>query len=293
MKLFDILKLKMPALNPVDCKIHLAIYNGRDDPINLFLAGNFPAWQRTQGKRVFQRRYIVSLIKKDEQSKWLFAGVHSSHGCKAVKIQLDHAWSERTEYFVTRGCHIIKPAFYYHTKELPEFDALTGRLIIEFSRPGRQPYLRAENWTEGLEVNELKPRRFEIEEFPGFRKVLLLKPRLDTIVKKEIEGWKSALKSVAGVYLVTDTKTRRHYVGSAYGIGGIWSRWKKYSESGHGGDKILKDILQKEGLAYSSNFQFSILEMADTHSSKDDVLKREKHWKDALCSYERYGGLNA
>jgi hypothetical protein len=112
-------------------------------------------------------------------------------------------------------------------------------------------------------------------------------------VAQEIESWKSALSSVAGVYLITDTETGRHYVGSAYGEGGIWARWKSYSESGHGHNKILKNLLKKKRTDYSHNFQFSILEMADTNASKDDVLEREAHWKYALCSRESHGGYNA
>ena len=78
-----------------------------------------------------------------------------------------------------------------------------------------------------------------------------------------------------------------------YGEGGIWGRWAAYSWSGHGNNKILNDLLQNEGADYSRNFQFSILETADTNASKDDVLARETHWKNKLCSRECHGGYNA
>jgi hypothetical protein len=55
----------------------------------------------------------------------------------------------------------------------------------------------------------------------------------------------------------------------------------------------LNDLLQKEGTGYSVHFQFSILETADTNASKDDVLARETHWQNALCSRESHGGYNA
>jgi len=166
-------------------------------------------------------------------------------------------------------------------------------LIIEFARTGRQSYLKAENWARQLQVSELKPRPLAIEEFPGFSNVILPKRKLDIIVAQEIESWKAALSSVAGVYLITDSKTGRHYVGSAYGTEGIWNRWKAYSENGHGGNKNLRTLLQNEGTGYSINFQFSILETADTSTSEDDVLKRETHWKNALCSRESHGSYNA
>jgi hypothetical protein len=273
MKLFDILKLELPSLKPEDCKIHLAVVNNAgEDPLDVFLAGDFPEWQRWQKHRNFERPYIVSLVKMGEHGRWLFAGVHSTHGSSFKKIY---------------------QCYYYRTKNVPELDGLTGRLIIAFPRPGRQCRLIAERWAAQLQVSELKPCRLVIEEFSGFTKVLLLKSKLDIIVAQEIESWKSALSSVAGVYLITDTKTGRHYIGSAYGVGGIWERWRTYSESGHGNNKNLKSILKKTGLAHSHNFQFSILETADTNASKDDVLKRERHWKNALCSHERHGGYNA
>jgi hypothetical protein len=273
MKLFDILKLELPVLKPEECKLHLATVNvTQEDPLDVFLAGNFAEWQSWQNHKNFNRRYIVSLIKMQEHSKWLFAGVHFKQGCRFIKSE--------------QGYH-------YQTEEVPELTALTGRLIIKFSRRGRNPYRIAENWAEQLHVSELKPRRLAIEEFSGFTKVLLPKPKLDIIVVQEIESWKSALASVAGVYLITDTKTGRHYVGSAYGEGGIWARWKSYSESGHGHNKVLKNLLKKQRTDYGHNFQFSILETADTNASKDDVLEREAHWKNVLCSRESHGGYNA
>ena len=273
MKLFDVLKLELPSLKPEECKIHLATVNTkRENPLDEFLAGRFVEWQRWQGHKNFERPYIVSLIKIDGPSRWLFAGVHSSRGCAFKKVY---------------------QCYYYQTKELPKVAALSGRLIIEFSRPGRQSYLRAEKWAGQFQVNELKPRPLAVEEFPGFSNVLLPKWKLDIIAAQEIESWKSALSSVAGVYLVTDTKTGRHYVGSAYGTGGIWGRWRAYSESGHGHNKNLKSLLQKKGVTYSLNFQFSILETADISADEDDILERETHWKNALCSRESHGGYNA
>lgn len=291
-KLFDILSLAMPALKPEECKVHLASWNKRDEPRDLFLAGDFAAWQKWQGHKNFGRAYIVSLIKLDDSSRWLFAGVHATHGCRPIACQQDKPWNKKTEYRPTGKKQTIKQAFHYETNELPQFGQLTGRLIVSFSRPGRQPYLKAEKWVEQMQVNELMPRRLEIEEFPGFSRVLLRKSDLDLIVQQEIVSWKSALASVAGVYLITDSESGRHYVGSAYGQGGIWGRWKTYSKTGHGFNKLLQGLLEKWGTEYARNFQFSILETADTNSTKKDVLIRETHWKNVLCSHERYGGYN-
>jgi len=293
MKLFDVLKIKFPTLKAEECKLHLAGWNGRDDPLDIFLCGEFAAWQNWQGNRNFERPFIVSLIKLESQSQWLFAGVFSTHGCNSVEAQQDQRWTKTIGYSPTPDSHIIKPAFLYETKALPEFAELTGRLIIGFDRPGRQSYLKTENWVEQLNVNELRSRPLEVEEFPGFLKFLLPKRKLDLILGEEIESWKSALSSVAGVYLITDTNTGRHYVGSAYGKDGIWGRWKTYSETGHGYDKILQELLKNEGASYANDFQFAILEIVDSSAKQEDVIDRETHWKNVLCSRKSHGGYNA
>jgi hypothetical protein len=292
MKLYQILNLEMPFLKPVDCKIHLAGWNKRDDPLDIFLAGDFPAWQNWQGQKNFERPYIVSLIKMESPDRWLFAGVYSTHGCKSAEVQMDRPWDKRAGYSPTDETKNRKLVVHYETQELPEFTALTGRLIVEFARDARNSYRDAETIAEKLEVSELKPKRLEIGDFPGYANVLLKKITLDTIVQRGIESWKSALSSVAGIYLITNIKNGRHYIGSAYGEGGIWSRWVEYSETGHGNDKNLKSVLQQEGTDYSNNFQFSILETANINASIDEIRNREIHWKNALCSHESYGGYN-
>ena len=117
LKLFDILKFELPTLRPEDCKIHLAVSCLGNDPLDAFLAVKFPEWQSWQSKRNFQRSFIISLIQMRGCDRWLFAGVHSSQGCE---------WDDD------------EGRWHYKTTELPEFDVLTGRLVIQFSRSCRQ-----------------------------------------------------------------------------------------------------------------------------------------------------------
>jgi hypothetical protein len=70
------------------------------------------------------------------------------------------------------------------------------------------------------------------------------------------------------------------------GAGGIWQRWVAYSQSGHGGNRELRDLLDREGPYYANHFRYSILEIADTHASELDILERESHWKSVLLSRE-------
>lgn len=268
--LFDIVKIKSQKITPSDCKLHLACRNGFENPINEYLAGTFEEWQSWQNKQNFKRKYIISLIQLPKNNHWLFAGIFRSLNC---------------EYVENEKC------YHYQTSGLPEFKDLSGRLIFSFKRTGRQSYLNAEKWANRVNVVELKAKNISVAKFPGYNNVLISKNILDIIVTQSISSWESALANVAGVYLITDTSNGKHYVGSATGDCGIWQRWCEYSLNGHGGNKELKRLLNEKGSNYSWNFQYSILEIADTHSGNEDILSRESFWKDVLCSREH--GYNA
>ena len=270
MLLFDLLRLSFAGIKEKDCKIHLAVWNGSENPIDVYLAGEFEEWQSWQSKKNFERKYIISLLQLPSDNKWLFAGGFVSEGKKYIKDE---------KYYK------------YKTTEVNQFASLAGKLVISFKRSGRQSYLNAENWALDLLVSELKPDRMAVEEFSGYNKVMLSKKKLGLIVSQCIESWKSALSNVSGVYLITDKETGKLYVGSAIGDGGIWQRWSDYANNGHGGNIELISLLIEKGSKYSDNFQYSVLEIADTHSSTDDVLNRESYWKDILCS--RQHGYNA
>lgn len=270
MIIFDLLKLNTPLIKSENCKIHLAVRSGSGDPLELYLSGKFEEWQSWQSKKNFERKYIISLLKLPGKDKWLFAGVYES---------------ESNEYIEDEKC------YKYKTKVIEDNHELSGRLIVTFERPGRQSYLSAENWDKKIYINEFKPQKIVIEEFSDYNKVLLTKSKLDLIVSQNIPSWEGALSNVSGVYIITDKATGRIYVGSATGESGIWQRWCEYSENGHGGNIELIALLKEKGSSYCSNFQYSILEIADTHSSSIDVLDRESHWKNILCS--KVHGYNA
>ena len=263
MQLFQILQLLDAQVVPEQCKVHLAVWNGEDDPLDVYLAGRFDDWQSWQGKKHFERPFVVSLIALPTNNNWLFAGVHNSEGSE---------WVE--EHNMYR----------YRLTRRPGPNELDGRLIARFERPGRQSRLLGENWSQAMEVAEIRPEKIRVAEFPGYSRTLLTKQSLDIVVKQEIESWRSALANVAGVYLISDQRTGKLYVGSATGGEGIWSRWCAYSATGHGGNSELKDLLKKEGDSYVENFQFGVLEIADTHASTEDIRRRESHWKDLLLS---------
>jgi hypothetical protein len=179
----------------------------------------------------------------------------------------------------------------YPTREISGLEHLTGKAFIQFKKTFRASYLQGMKYVDGLLMVELRSERMTIGDFPGYKSILLSYRNLQTVIHESNPSWRSALSSVAGVYLITDTSDGALYVGSAYGGKGIWQRWIAYAENGHGGNKEIKRLLNDKGCSNAKHFQFSLLEVCDLDSAKEYVIKREAHWKEVLKTRE-FGGLN-
>lgn len=268
MQALALLSHLQPSFVPGESKVHLASFNGVDAPIDVYLAGKFPEWQRHQNGRNFQRKHVVSLVELPEPSLWLFAGLYAVDGVKPKQGK----------------------GYYYDLTEVTECSELNGRLVVRFVRPGRNSYLRAEKWTERMGVHEIRRDRLTIREFPGYRNVDISFAELQHLADEAPASWSAALASVAGVYLITDLKLGKLYIGSASGQGGFWSRWLMYAKNRHGGNKELRNLLSRDPEQHK-HWRLSILELADVTASDESVLVRESHWKKILIS--RTHGLNA
>jgi hypothetical protein len=97
-------------------------------------------------------------------------------------------------------------------------------------------------------------------------------------------GWKAALAAASGVYALTCPKTHELYIGSAYGAGGFFGRWAQYAADGHGGNIQLRSRDR-------SDYEVSILEVAGSAATVEDVIAMEARWKDKLQT--RKMGLNS
>lgn len=271
MRVFDLLKLSAPELTPEHAKLHLACtsYSGDDKPLDAYREGRFQEYQSWQHKTsYFNRKYVISFVQMDEPNQWLFAGVYTVQGYKSEGI-----------------------GFRYRLKEIETCKALDGRLIAHFVKNARQCYRVAENYVDEITVSEIRPTKLSIRDFPGFKGLHVTKQELDSVARENHGGWRAALSSVAGVYLIADSKSGKFYVGSATGEGGIWQRWCQYSATGHGGNRDLKVLLGVNSLRRAATLQFSVLEIADTHASIEEICSRESHWKRVLLT--RIHGLNA
>ncbi len=278
----------MPSFEAKHAKVHLAGINRSldkrkkaslspdqqpADPLEEFHSGKFVEWQSRQTRLNFSRPLIVSWIQLDPGNRWLFAGVFRTKGKPK-----DLGKSKRLRYR-------------YDMDAEKKTENLVGRLIVTFTRTGRSSYRLAETMLDHMTVSELLPTRHKSRPFPGYVHFTLTRAELLRIVKYDIESWRVGLKSVAGIYLITDSSDQQMYVGSATGKQGIWQRWASYAEHPDGGNKLLKALLKKQGVEHARHFQYAILETADTKATRAEILEREYHWKNVLGT--RAIGLNA
>lgn len=271
MILFDLVRCWEPAFAADKSKVHLARHNGSEHPLDVFIQGNFDEWQRWQDARNFQREFVVSLIQAGSPTRWLFAGLFRTNGCQERVDPTHH--------------------FFYDLDRVPAAEEWVGRMYLTSRYKKRNSYLLGETLADDLVVTELLPNRLSIGQFPGYKNINLTKGQLDVVVGQNMDSWRSALSSVKGIYLITDTKTGRLYVGKADGEDGIWGRWSVYSATAHGHNVELKSEFGINALPERQNdLRFSLLEIADLNTMEQEIDDRENHWKEILMS--RVHGYN-
>ena len=152
MLVFPLLRLVAPAVAERDVKVHLAVHNGSDDPLDLFAAGTFDPWQEHQNRANFGRQFVLALIEMQQRHLWLLGGLYHVRG------------KPRPEQDGT---------FRYSLEPSSECASLAGRLVVRFERPGRQSYLNADRWAERLHVASLLREPYQVADFPGYTRVHL------------------------------------------------------------------------------------------------------------------------
>lgn len=242
--------------------------DSRKDLWELHRKGKFSHYQNGQSWDAFgNARYVISFIA--ERNKYAkFVGV----------------W----EILSKRKKKKVK-GFMYSTKELPGFEDLKERLIVRWGEGTR-------SWTQLLhrkgnkEVVEILPSGSV--DFHSYYDFVLPYAELATMINNPDSNreWHRMLSSVSGVYVILDSKSGKQYVGSAYGDGGIWARWKRYMKSPSGGNALLKKLLSAKPGRYKF-FQFSILRILEPSATKGDVIAQEIRTKQKLGS--RAFGLNS
>lgn len=267
------LRTLISDLDPTACKLHCAVFDGVDHPIDVLARSwdEWVGWNRRRGARDdFNRQFIFSLARdRDDLSHWLFGGVFEVVERRAIP----HAES----YDVALREDLLGP--------------FIRRLFVTFRPPGRAVRLNMETHLDRIEVGSIAADPYAGRPFPGADQIDHTLGELQVIVKQSRPDWRIPLGQMKGVYVIHDQVTAEPYVGAAYGDTGVWQRLCTYTETLHGGNVGLRDLVDEHGPAYArKNLRFALLEFWSMRMKDDHVIKRETYWKKVLLS--RKFGIN-
>jgi hypothetical protein len=236
-------------------------------------------WQATQRRPVFDGcEQVISFIGT-EGTKARFIGVYRVR-------KLDTRTKPRPEGYPDEW---DTGEYYYDFEQESGYEDLVNRVVIEWGKGGAQA------WVQNLsnkEIVEMLPKGQLRPLFRDYLEFTLTHAELKELYDHEDTNreWRARLAAVAGIYLVLATTTGAQYVGSASGTEGIWGRWAAYAHDGHGGNKLLKDLIANDS-AYPAAFTYSILQILPKSFARTEVLRWEQRYKDKLGSQAK--GLNA
>jgi len=249
--------LKFDNLDNVKIRFNMS-NGGSFDPIKLFkedkqslLNGHFHNYS---SKKSYKEGNIVVGLAKIENDKWLLFDIS----------------------VITKDLNKYD-ALGYEYKTVDEYKKYFDRVIIHYHNTSENLIRKAESVIHECEVAEILDNTFDNDIFPGYENVHISWNDLNRVINKNT--WKTALENQKGVYLITDKKTGKMYVGKASGTDMILGRWIAYVRNGHGGNKDLKEL---EFEYIKENFWYSILDIFKSTIEDDIIQKREEWWKITL-----------
>lgn len=219
-------------------------------------------------------RYWVILVADGQRRSRLW-GTFENHGEIAAER------TESNRYFELRPSRFL--------------ESLKDRLVIEWDNP--RSWHRSAQSASAARMPVLEIADRDKVHFPGFDGVLLTYHQLrDMVDDPRYADWRTALAEVQGIYLITDSKNGKQYVGKADGAERILGRWTTYARDGHGGNVALREFVQDSATGevtktdYARNFVFSLLRVFGPSTPSSEVNSAESHYKAALMTREF--GLN-
>lgn len=252
-------------VDPVLCKLHCAVWNGEQDPIDV-LSNDFEGWQGWNSYRGskddFNRPFIFSLAQdRADPTLWLFGGIWQV---------LERTGAPHAESYTVRFRDDLMGPF-------------VRRLYVRLALGGRQRRRKMESALHEMSVASILEEPFAGDPFPGHDNIDHTLAELQTVVSQNRPDWRIALEQMKGVYVIHDQVTGARYVGSATGDTGLWSRWSSYATTLHGGNQGLVEHLAAHDEEYFRlNMRFALLEFWSMRTDDQHVLDRESYWKKVL-----------
>lgn len=237
----------------------------------------FMTYQNEQKTTNFKNvEYIVSFIG-EEKNTARFVGVYKNCGCTKK--------SEEESLF--------------DFQKVSGFEILEEKVIIDWGN-------NAISWHQWYDDNKKYVVRIDrgmsdgiVPVFKSYEDVILNYFQLKAIFEQNDPEWRSKFEACNCIYMILDKSNGKQYVGSTYtngkkgGVGkGIWKRWSEYAETGHGGNKSLELLCQKDCKYHINNFQWCILETLPLNVNEFLAIERETLYKKKFGTMEPNGYNN-
>lgn len=232
----------------------------------LYKRDDFELYQRIQGRLVFGVGNMVASFVVTPAAETLFVGLYRVEQVRRVPDGMRDPFGE----------HDVSGLNLYDLVQDKRLAEYVGTLTIDWGkgflswaqRAGRKP-------KRILSIT----RAFQEDRFPGYLRFIQTLSEIPSI----LPSWKDRLTEAKGVYLLTCPRTHEHYVGSATGLGGFYERWMQHA------------AMEGDAVRFRSrdpaDYQVSILEVAGSSMSENDIVRAEQLWMRKLQSTSM--GLNA
>lgn len=204
----------LPMPNPEEYKVHLACWNGKYQPLDVFVRDreDWDKWNTWRSQKdEFNKTYIFALIDfYPEPGIWLFGGIYKV----LSRAPANHSHS-------------------YTVERMPDHDELVGRLKIRFTRPGRIRSVKLENYYPQMVVSELLREPYTGERFPGYENINHDFGALEVIFGRIVRTGRQPSKTSRASIKLRTKATERNTWGPPMGI----------LESGPGGVAISEPVM--------------------------------------------------
>jgi hypothetical protein len=178
--------------------------------------------------------------------------------------------------------------YYYNLVALKEFEFLNDRVVVDWGGghgPERLDYWWKNNIKYVIRIDGYSGKNVPI--FDSYENIMLNYSQLYAVIYGGDATWKSNLKSVNCIYCIVDKSNEgKLYIGSTFGIDGIYGRWKEYADkTGQWYGVELKKRIE-DNPDYVNSLQWIVLEVLPLNVTQGRAIAREDLYKEKFCTRE-------